>query len=151
MKLTRAAEYAIRCILYLAKEGQGQLVCKKEIAENAEIPPHFLAKIAQDLAKAGFIGIKQGARGGFYLLKKPESITLLDIVETMIGEIYLNNCVALPSSCNMMDTCTVHSVWVKASNQLRKSLREVTFDQLTGNKTCIPGSDSTPTISNSNE
>ena len=64
MRLTRAAEYAIRCIIYLAKQGRGVLASKNDVAERAEIPPHFCAKIAQDLAKAGLIEIRQGARGG---------------------------------------------------------------------------------------
>lgn len=138
MKLTRAAEYAIRCITYLSKQGKGVLASKKEIAELAEIPPHFLAKIAQDLAKAGFIEIRQGAKGGFSLLKDPKEITLLDVIETMIGEIYLNDCVARPSSCNALDQCGVHRVWTKARKQLRDTLREATFDKLIKEKTCIP-------------
>jgi Rrf2 family protein len=138
MRLTRAAEYAIRCILYLANRGQGVLTSRKDIAENAEIPPHFLAKIAQDLAKARLVDIRQGARGGFSLAKAPQDITLLEVVETMIGEIYLNDCVAKPSSCNVLDACAVHRVWIKARVQLRETLREATFDQLIEDKTCIP-------------
>jgi Rrf2 family protein len=104
MRLTRAAEYAIRCILYLAKKGPGELASRKDIAEHAEIPPPFLAKIAQDLARAGLIEIRQGARGGFMSCRKiPKDITLLEVVETMIGEIYLNDCVARPSSCNALE------------------------------------------------
>jgi Rrf2 family protein len=138
MRLTRAAEYAIRCILYLAKKGQGRVISKKDIAENAEIPPHFLAKIAQDLAKAGLIEIRQGAKGGFSLVKPPKDITLLEVVETMIGEIFLNDCVARPSSCNALDACAVHRVWLKARVQLRQTLREATFDRLAQEKSCIP-------------
>lgn len=137
MRLTRAAEYAIRCIIYLAKQGQGVLTSKNDIAERAEIPPHFLAKIAQDLAKAGLIEIRQGARGGFVLLKDPRNITLLEVVETMIGEINLNDCVARPSACNALKACGVHQVWIKARNQLRETLREATFDQLIQEKICI--------------
>jgi Rrf2 family protein len=139
MRLTRAAEYAIRCILYLAKLGEGKLASRKDIAENAEIPPHFLAKIAQDLARADLIEIRQGSRGGFRLVKNPRDITLLEVVETMIGEIYLNDCVARPSSCNILDACAVHKVWLKARTQLRDTLREVTFEQLVRDRMCIPG------------
>lgn len=138
MRLTRAAEYAIRCITYLANKGKGTLVSKKNIAEKAEIPPHFLAKIAQDLAKAGFIEIRQGAKGGFSLSKNPKDISLLDVVETMIGEIFLNDCVARPSSCNSMSACGVHRVWITARDQLRKTLDEATFDKLIKEKSCIP-------------
>lgn len=138
MRLTRAAEYAIRCIVYLSQLGRGVLASKNDIAERAEIPPHFLAKIAQDLARAGLIDIRQGPKGGFVLLKEPREITLLEVVETMIGEIYLNDCVAKPSSCNALRACGVHQVWISARNQLRETLRKATFDQLVREKTCLP-------------
>ncbi len=138
MRLTRAAEYAIRCMVYLSRKGTGNLTSKKEIASRADIPPHFLAKIAQDLARAGLIEIRQGACGGFVLLKEPEAFSLLEVVETMIGPIYLNDCVARPASCQITDTCAVHRVWMDARDLLRDHLRQVTFDKLTEKNSCIP-------------
>ncbi|HHD63170.1 MAG TPA: Rrf2 family transcriptional regulator [Desulfobulbaceae bacterium] len=137
MRLTRAAEYAIRCMVYLSKQGTGILTSRQEIAERADIPTHFLAKIAQDLARAGFIEIKQGARGGFILLKPPEMISLLEVVETMIGEIYLNDCVARPSSCKIAYECAVHRVWMNARDQLRETLALVDFAQLVKEESCL--------------
>jgi Rrf2 family protein len=124
-------------MVYLSKQGTGILTSRQEIAERADIPTHFLAKIAQDLAKAGFIEIKQGARGGFILLKPPEMISLLEVVETMIGEIYLNDCVARPSSCKITYGCAVHRIWMNARNQLRETLALVDFAQLVKEESCI--------------
>nr|WP_320011061.1 Rrf2 family transcriptional regulator [uncultured Desulfobulbus sp.] len=138
MRLTRAAEYAIRCIIYLSRRGRGVLTSRQEIAAQADIPIHFLAKIAQDLAKAGLIEIRQGAKGGFLLSKLPAAITLLDVVETMIGEIYLNDCIARPAGCKVSYHCAVHRVWLDARDQLRDTLRRVTFDQLILDSSCLP-------------
>lgn len=138
MRLTRAAEYAIRCMIYLSKQGQGVLTSRQEIALQANIPAHFLAKIAQDLAKAGLIEIRQGARGGFLLSKKPAAISLLEVVETMIGEISLNDCIARPSGCKASYHCTVHRVWLDARDQLRLTLGRVSFDQLIVETACLP-------------
>jgi Rrf2 family protein len=138
MRLTRAAEYAIRCMIYLSRQGQGVLTSRQEIAQQAEIPVHFLAKIAQDLAKAGLIEIRQGARGGFILRKNPAAISLLEVVETMIGEIFLNDCVARPTGCKVSYNCSVHRVWQDARGQLRTTLRQVSFEQLAADTSCIP-------------
>jgi Rrf2 family transcriptional regulator, iron-sulfur cluster assembly transcription factor len=137
MRLTRAGEYAVRCVLYLSQKGKGILVSRKEIADHAVIPPHFLAKIAQDLAKVGMIEIRQGSRGGFRLLMDPGDITLLSVVETMIGEIFLNDCVVRPDSCQASPDCAVHSVWMRARDQLRNTLRNVNFAQLVEQPVCI--------------
>ncbi|WP_028317000.1 RrF2 family transcriptional regulator [Desulfobulbus elongatus] len=137
MRLTRAAEYAIRCVLYLSQQGKGILTSRQEIARQADIPAHFLAKIAQDLAKAGLIEIRQGARGGFVLSKHPAAISLLEVVETMIGEIQLNDCIARPSGCKASYHCAVHRVWLSAREQLRATLRQVSFEQLIAETSCL--------------
>ena len=144
MKLTRAGEYAVRCILYLCGKGQGQVVSKQEVADNADIPAHFLAKIARQLAKNGLIEIRQGSHGGFVLLKKPTEISLLEVVETMIGEIYLNNCILRPESCGNSETCAVHQVWLKARAQMRNTLAAVNMEELRQGSTSVPDQVASP-------
>ncbi len=138
MRLTRAGEYAVRCMIYLAHKGQGVLVSKQEIAEHADIPAHFLAKIAQDLARAHFIEIRQGPKGGYCLLRDPAEISLLQVVEVMIGEIYLNDCVGRPETCQASSRCSVHKVWEDARDQLRQTLAGVSLAQLSEKDSCIP-------------
>lgn len=138
MRLTRAAEYAIRCMVYLAHRGKGVLVVKQEIAAQADIPGPFLAKIVQDLARANFIEIRQGPKGGYVLIKDPGRITLLEVVEVMIGKIQLNDCVGRPTACSASACCGVHKVWEDASSQLRSYLGGITFAELCADESCLP-------------
>ena len=138
MRLTRAGEYAIRCMIYLTHKGRRVQVSKQEIAERTDIPPHFLAKIVQDLARAGLIEIKQGSKGGYRLLKNPEQISLLEVVEVMIGKISLNDCVGKPTTCTINKCCAVRKVWEDAGNQLRETLAKVNLAQLAEKESCIP-------------
>ncbi|MCK4838153.1 MAG: Rrf2 family transcriptional regulator [Desulfobulbaceae bacterium] len=137
MKLTRAGEYAVRCVMYLASQGQGTLVSRREVAEFFEIPDSFLAKIAQKLAKVGIIEIKQGAKGGYVLRRDPVSITMLEVVESIIGEIALNDCVISADTCHSSVNCAVNRVWTRARNQLRATLAEVTFADLLKEDSCF--------------
>lgn len=137
MKLTRAGEYAVRCVLCLAKHGQAKLVSKKSVALEYDIPDQFLAKIAQKLAKAGIILIRQGAHGGYVLSRAPEDISLLEVVETIIGEISLNDCVTSSDACRASKNCAVNRVWIKACNQLRETLAEVNFKTLLEEDSCF--------------
>jgi len=137
MRLTRAGEYAIRCLLYLSAKNGGAVVSRREIASAMEIPDSFMSKIAQQLARAGFLQIIQGTSGGYRLLVSPEKLTLLDVVETMIGEIYLNDCLMSPNPCARNQSCAVYRVWQKARNELRKTLREATFSRLLQEESCF--------------
>jgi Rrf2 family protein len=130
MRLTRAGEYAVRCMLYLCSLGEGKIGNRKQIAHQMQIPDQFLGKIAQQLAKAGLIEIVQGAKGGYRLVVPPQRLTLLSVVEAVVGEIFLNDCIVRPESCSRSATCSVHRVWEKARQRLRGTLREATFASL---------------------
>jgi len=130
MRLTRAAEYAIRCVLYLAKHPEGRVASRREVAEAMDIPPAFLVKIAQGLARAGIVVVRQGVRGGYVLALPSRDISLLMVVEALDGDIVLNECLARPQDCGRSSFCAVHTVWDKARKAFRKTLSEANFSQL---------------------
>lgn len=127
MRLTRAGEYGIRCVFYLAGQPGNRTVNRREIAEKMDIPFQFLGKIGQKLGAAGIIRIEQGVKGGFLLNRSPEQITLLDVIEAIEGEIFLNDCILNPDSCHRSPSCPVHQVWLKARDDLRETLSSSNF------------------------
>jgi len=137
MRLTRAGEYAVRCVFYLSAQAAGEVVRRQEIAHNMDIPNQFLGKIVQQLARSGIVEIVQGSKGGYRLLIPPERLSLLDVVEAVTGEIFLNDCVLRPDSCLRSNGCSVHRVWEKARNQLRDTLRKAKFDKLLKEDACV--------------
>ncbi len=102
-----------------------------------DIPTQFLSKIAQQLAHAGLIEIVQGSKGGLRLVVSPDKISLLDVVEAVIGEIFLNDCLLKSTSCDRSNACAAHLVWQKARNQLRTTLQDATFAKLLQEQSCF--------------
>jgi Rrf2 family protein len=135
MRLTRAGEYAIRCIYHLSSQDTGVVTKRQEIAQAMNIPDQFLGKIAQQLAQAGLIEIVQGAKGGMRLVVSPAKVSMLDVIEAVIGEIFLNDCIIRPESCDRGKSCIAHQVWKRARDQLRDTLAEATFDKLVDEET----------------
>ena len=101
-----------------------------------DIPSQFLGKIAQQLARAGIIEIVQGSKGGYRLLIPAKDLTMLDVVEAVIGEIYLNDCVVRPESCDRIPACSIHRIWENARDQLRETLRQADFKSILDDKNC---------------
>jgi len=130
MEITRATEYAVRCVLHLAQEPPERVVPRREIAAAREIPEQFLGKIAQRLARAGILRILQGARGGYQLAVPADKLSLLEVVEAAEGSLVLNKCVMNPKICSRTCICAAHRVWSEARRQLRATLAGVTFAEL---------------------
>ncbi len=101
MQITRQADYAIRAVRYLAKQGPNQRAATSTVAQEMKIPPSFLAKIISQLSIAGLLHTSRGARGGVTLARDAKDISLLDVVEAIDGPILLNECVGDPGQLRL--------------------------------------------------
>lgn len=111
MQITRETDYALRCVYYLAQ--RPERVCMvDEIAEAMEVPKSFMAKIARKLGKAGLVIAHRGAGGGFELARKPEAVSIYDVVCAIEGEVALNICTGKEQRCSRSAHCPIHPVWV---------------------------------------
>lgn len=130
MVITRATEYAIRAILYMSRQPSGEIVYKRDICKAQEITPAFLTKILQPLIKEGIVGSQRGVGGGFYLARKPEEITLLDIIKAQEGPVFLNQCLVKEGNCNREFFCPVHGAWRKIRQEFMNMLESYDFASL---------------------
>jgi Rrf2 family protein len=129
MLVTRETDYAIRCVLYLAKD-QDQISSVTEVSRNMHIPKTFLAKIFQRLVRAGLVESIRGMNGGFRLAKAPSKISLLDIMAAIQGQCCVNVCAVDSKKCRRSSTCAVHPVWVDLRKEMDRRLREQTIDMM---------------------
>lgn len=126
MQITRQADYAVRAVLYLARNTD-QRIATNMIAEEQRIPPSFLAKIVSQLSIAGLLQTSRGARGGVVLAREPKEISLLEVIEAIDGPIQLNECVGENSTCSFDGECPLHPVWNEIHEQLVNRLKTTNF------------------------
>ena len=129
-RLSKAAEYAIRGVLYLSLQEKDKASGVDEIARIQDIPVAYLAKIFQTLAKKGFVRSFRGADGGFKLAKSPKDISLVDVIEVVEGPIFLNDCLIHSGYCSKDDLCPVHDLWKEAQKRFLDYLDNSSFEEL---------------------
>ena len=130
MELTRKGEYAIRGILYLARQPKGKVTLVGEIAAACDVPKSFLAKILQDFVKMGLVTSSRGTGGGFMLAKPADRITLRAVVEAVEGPIMPNRCLIGAGACDKDGFCRVHPVWERVREKTVEILDGVTIEEL---------------------
>jgi Rrf2 family protein len=128
--ITRATEYAIRAVLFLAQQPPGEVVLKRDICATQDITPAFLTKILQPLIKARIVGSQRGVTGGFFLQQEPEDISLLAILEAEEGPLYLNRCLIQDDFCERIGFCPAHMIWEEVRDCMRASLKRATIASL---------------------
>lgn len=65
MKITRACDYTIRALVYMAQSPIGTAFMRSDIAKACNVPDSFLGKILQSLAKSDILVSERGKKGGF--------------------------------------------------------------------------------------
>lgn len=130
MIYSRSAEYAIRAFVYLAQVPEGKYAMVKNIAEQSEIPTHFLAKILQQLARKGFLRSSKGPTGGFALRKSPDDITLLEIVDAIDGLAEYERCPSGMTECNDEAPCGMHESWKELRSRIIGYLEGTTISDV---------------------
>ncbi len=133
MLYSKAAEYAIRAMVFLAEQAEGELTQLKDVAKKEEIPFHFLAKTMQILSRKGLVRSHRGPKGGFRLARPPAEITLYDIVDP-IDHIsnYDEICILGIDVCSDEAACPIHDEWKEIRTRIRLTLEHRTLKQMVG-------------------
>lgn len=114
MQLTRAADYAVRVMVYLAALPENQRVLLPALAQATSTPESFLSKVLQSLCRAGLVVSRRGQAGGFELVERGRKASMREVIEAIDGPILLNLCLMSGHSCQRKSWCPAHSVWSKA-------------------------------------
>ena len=130
IRLTSAADYAIRAMLHIASLPEGGPVQRQDIARVQKIPASFVSKVLQSLVRAGLLRSYRGSGGGFALAREASEINLLQVVEAIEGPLALNACAPEPGSCVHSPFCPADQVWVSIQRQMADTLRDANLEQL---------------------
>ena len=87
LTISSKTRYGIAALLALAESHGSGLLQIKDIASRCNIPHQYLEQIFNRLGKAGIIKSTRGKNGGYKLAKAPQRVTVLDIVNSLEGNI----------------------------------------------------------------
>lgn len=91
LKLSKKVEYALLAIQYLAAK-EDNLVTAKEMSSGMNVSFEFLSKSLQALMKSGLVNSQQGIKGGYFLSRKPDLITLADVIRAVDEKTSIVDC-----------------------------------------------------------
>ncbi len=126
MKLSQAAELAVRGIQVLAQRHGDNPVPLDVICQARNLPKQYLVKIFALLARADLVMPIRGKHGGYLLSREPQDITLLEIVEAVEGPLAVNRCQEDPPKCDQ-EECPIRPVWTDIQSTVRDKLAAVTL------------------------
>ena len=133
MRLSTQSRYGVRAIFDIAYNSEGLETQVKEISRRQGISQRYLEQIFQKLKRAGIVGSKRGPSGGYFLNKKPDDITVGEIIRITEGSITPVLCVNPEDSsqpCERSGECVTRIIWNEAGKRLTEYFDSVTIKDL---------------------
>lgn len=129
MKLSRKSDYALRALFTLVeRDGQGPISIR-ELAEINDVPKRFLEQIMLELKAKGWVRSIAGRDGGFVLGKRPEELTMGQVVRLFEGNLAPINCVSSThyEACSQEGRCRFRRVLLDIRNYTARRMDEATL------------------------
>ena len=131
--ISTGLEYGLHCLLFLVEPRPGSPPASaRDLAELQGVPVEFVAKLFTKLQRAGLVAATEGAGGGFQLARKPQSISVLDVVTAIDGEKPLFDCREIRGRCALFGgkppawatqgVCAIHAIMLEADTRMRDVL-----------------------------
>jgi Rrf2 family protein len=130
MKVSSKSRYALLALveLDLRTRGGNRPVRLTDLAREREIPQQFLEQLFAGLRRAGLVAGHRGAGGGFTFARRPDQVTVLDVVRTLDGAPELDECT--PGECDLQERAGAGAVWLAAGVAYEDVLARTTITDL---------------------
>ncbi len=131
MQLSTKARYAVRAMIELANDyGKGPLQLK-EIAKRQGISNKYLEQVMAPLRTRGIVYTQKGSRGGYFLAKPPEEVSLFEIIHGVEGSLAPVPCVDNANLCARADVCATRDLWGRLKQLVSRELESISLADLT--------------------
>ena len=132
MKLSTKGRYGLRAMIDLAIHSKENQVSIKSISERQEISENYLERIIALLKKAGYVKSTRGAQGGYTLTKKPDQISVGNILRALEGDLNPVDCSLINDDkvCSESGLCVTKFVWKRISDSINDVVDNISLQDL---------------------
>ena len=130
MRISTKGRYGLRTLMDIAIHQSKGAVTLNEIAKRQDISVKYLWQVINPLKTSGMLSVTRGAKGGYVLARRPEEITMLEIVTILEGPLSLVECLTKEDFCKHNDECVARSVWQEVNRAVEKALNGITLAEV---------------------
>jgi len=132
MRVSKRTDYALRAMFTLVDHYGGQPIPIRELARRNDVPKRFLEQIMLALKAQGWVDSSAGIRGGYFLAKNPDKITMGQIVRHFDGILAPIDCVSVTGyqRCTQESVCRFRRVFYEARNHVANLMDRTTLAEV---------------------
>lgn len=137
MRLNRITDYAVVVLSQMARE-PSRLVTAPQLAQDSNVPLPTVSKLLKELTKGGVLSSHRGANGGYALARRPEGISILEVIRALEGPVSLTACVdGAEGDCEVERLCPIRGNWDRVNAAIEGALKSVTLAEMAAQSTTM--------------
>jgi Rrf2 family nitric oxide-sensitive transcriptional repressor len=125
---SQTVEYALRAVVYLADHAPTACTTD-EISIATQVPKPYLSKVLQNLGRNHIVKSQRGIGGGVTLMKMPNELSILDVVNAVEPIERITTC-PLGLKSHGTHLCPLHQRMDEALEMVEKSFKQTTLAEM---------------------
>jgi Rrf2 family protein len=130
MRISTKGRYGLRTLMDVALHQAKGPVTLNDIAERQSISVKYLWQVINPLKTSGLLSVTRGAKGGYVLARRPEDITMLEVVNNLEGPMSVVECLTNEDACSRINSCISRTVWMEVNCAVEKALSAITLAEV---------------------
>jgi Rrf2 family protein len=131
MRISAKGRYALAATIHLAqKYDAGEYTTVLSISERFGISKIYLEQVFSLLKRGNIVTSVKGAQGGYQLARPPKALTLYDVLSAVELTLFEQNDDTVGKTAPEIEKTLIQSVYDVLDNTLKKTLSELTLEQL---------------------
>jgi len=127
----KEADYAVQALIYLSmREDKEEFLSVTQLARELKVPLNYLRRICSTLTRFGYLETREGAGGGVRVIRKPEKIHLLGLIEIFQGSPKIAECKFRKKLCPNRGRCVVRRRILRIEEMLAEKFKKITIRML---------------------
>jgi Rrf2 family protein len=118
--MPKQVEYALMALADMQLANPGKLFSARELCDRHQVPFDVMSKTMQRLGRTGILRSVQGIHGGYQVIRDLSEVTLLDLMESVLGSVATVNCLKKGVICPLAETCNVSGPMKVLDDRLRE-------------------------------
>lgn len=126
LRVSKLTDYGTVMMTHMARQPE-RMHTATEVAAAVHLAAPTVVKLLKALAREGLLISRRGANGGYALARRPEKISVAEVIVAIEGPIAFTECSGTEGMCAQERTCTIRGNWQRINQAVQQALEKVTL------------------------
>ncbi len=129
-RLNRKVEYALMALKIMAQKRPGEVTSAKEVVDVTGSPFDATARVLQQMAQNEILRSEQGAHGGYVLIRDLARVSVLELMELILGPMAIAKCMDDEADCDLRSSCNIVAPVSLLNRRLEEFYQSLTVSEI---------------------